>query len=177
VSVFDLVSAFFVPQRSIDTFQAKVTIEEICNDDLEITEHPIEQGASITDHAFVKPATVSMQVIFTELQAPLAETYANFLALQASREPFTVVTGKRTYNNMLIKSLTEINDAQTENILSLRLRLQEIFIVDLETVSVSKPSQQASPAVTQATQDAGQKSAQVVDKPTESSILNTLVGG
>lgn len=34
------------------------TIEEVHTDDLEITDHPVEQGATISDHAFKRPAEV-----------------------------------------------------------------------------------------------------------------------
>lgn len=37
---------------------AQVTVEEVHQDEAEITEHPIEQGAAITDHAFVRPSEV-----------------------------------------------------------------------------------------------------------------------
>ncbi len=38
----------------------QVTIEEIHHDELEITEHPIERGAAIGDHAYKKPAEVTI---------------------------------------------------------------------------------------------------------------------
>ncbi|SAL25676.1 phage baseplate protein [Caballeronia telluris] len=34
------------------------TLEEVHNDELEVTEHPVEQGTVIADHAFVRPAEV-----------------------------------------------------------------------------------------------------------------------
>lgn len=36
----------------------QVTIEEVHSDEMEITEHPVEQGAAIADHAFARPAEV-----------------------------------------------------------------------------------------------------------------------
>lgn len=41
---------------------AQATIEERHSDQLEITEHPVEQGASIADHAFKRPAEVVLQL-------------------------------------------------------------------------------------------------------------------
>lgn len=35
---------------------AQATIEEVGSDEADITEHPVEQGATISDHAFVRPA-------------------------------------------------------------------------------------------------------------------------
>jgi hypothetical protein len=166
----------FLPNRSIGPFQAQVTIEEVCNDSLEITNHPVEQGASITDHAYVNPSSLNISALFSEDQDPLPEIYQNLLELQASREPFTVVTGKRTYNNMLMKSLGVTNDAVTENILSVRFSLQEIFLTSLEVSSVPVRSKQENPGSTGATENAGQKSLQGATND-QKSIALTLFGG
>lgn len=169
-------SASFIPRRAIGPFTATVTVEEIASDDLEITQHPVQQGAAITDHAYVKPATVSIRILFNDADAPLAETYAKLLKLQASREPFDVVTGKRAYKNMLFKSLGQTNDAQTENILSISAELQEIFIVQVETTSVPPRRNQSNPGKTGATENAGQKNAQPAPEKNRSA-LRTLSGG
>ena len=167
--------ATIIPRRSIGPFNATVTLEEIASDDLEITQHPVQQGAAITDHAYLKPATVSIKIMFNAADAPLAETYAKLRQLQASREPFDVVTGKRVYKNMLFKSLGQTNDAQTENILSISAELQEVFIVQVETTTVPPRKRQANPGKTGATENAGQKSAQPAPERNRSA-LRTLAG-
>lgn len=167
--------ATIIPRRSIGPFNATVTLEEIASDDLEITQHPVQQGATITDHAYLKPATVSIKIMFNAADAPLSETYAKLRQLQASREPFDVVTGKRAYKNMLFKSLGQTNDAQTENVLSISAELQEIFIVQVETTTVPPRKQQANPGKTGATENAGQKSAQPAPERNRSA-LRTLAG-
>lgn len=167
--------ATIIPKRAIGAFSATVTIEEVASDDLEITQHPVQQGATITDHAYLKPATVSIKIMFSDTDAPLAETYAKLRKLQASREPFDVVTGKRAYKNMLFKSLGQTNDAQTENVLSISAELQEIFIVQVETTTVPPRARQANPGKTGATENAGQKSAQPAPERNRSA-LRTLAG-
>lgn len=167
--------ATIIPRRSIGPFNATVTLEEIASDDLEITQHPVQQGAAITDHAYLKPATVHIKIMFNAADAPLAETYAKLRQLQASREPFDVVTGKRVYKNMLFKSLGQTNDAQTENILSISAELQEIFVVQVETTTVPPRKRQANPGKTGATENAGQKSAQPAPERNRSA-LRTLAG-
>lgn len=44
---------------------AQATVEEVHTDDLEITDHPIERGAAITDHAFKRPAEVVVRCVFS----------------------------------------------------------------------------------------------------------------
>lgn len=177
MSLFNTLLAAFLPQRAIGPFRATVTIEEIGVDTLEITQHPVQQGASITDHAYNLPATVTVSVMFSADTAPLSETYLKLRLLQSSRIPFTLVTGKRTYRNMLIKALAQTNDATTENVLSIRLDLQEVFITALTVVSVPERSRQANPGTTGATENAGQRSAQPASAPRSRSALAALAGG
>lgn len=160
------IPATIIPVRAIGAFETQLTIEENCTDDLEITQHPVQQGASITDHAYLKPSTVRVRIMFNEEDGPLNETYADFLELQASRILFNVVTGKRNYKNMLIKSINVVNDMQTENVLSISVELQQINIVTVQLVSVPPRANQKSPGKTDKTQPAGQKKATSVNKST-----------
>lgn len=177
MSIFENVSqATFFPRRSIGPFTASITIEEVASDELEITQHPVQQGASITDHAFVKPATLSVKVMWNDDDAPLAETYQKLLTLQASREPFDIITGKRIYTNMLFKSLGLTTDAMTENVLSINADFVEIFITALEVVSVPPRAKQKNPGKTGATQNAGTKSAQPEAGAKKRSALRALAG-
>lgn len=160
--------ATIVPRRTIGPFRATVTIEELSSDSLEITQHPVQQGAAITDHAFLNPATISIRFAFNDAESPLSETYTKLRQLQSSREPFDVVTGKRSYKNMMFKSLSQLNDAFTESILDISAELQEVFIVQIETTTVPPRRRQASPGRTGATERTGQKSAQPAPERTRS---------
>ncbi len=148
--------ASFMPRRAIGPFTATITLEGLAEDELEITHYPVQNGSAITDHAFKVPAALSITVQWGE---NLAETYAKLLALQASREPFDVVTGKRVYRNMLMTGLRQTTDQLTENVLHISMRLREIFIASVEVVTVPERSKQRSPEKTGATENAGRKSA------------------
>lgn len=51
-----LTSALLIPQSSvIGGITVDTTIEEQYDDSLEVTEHPVEVGAQITDHSFKRP--------------------------------------------------------------------------------------------------------------------------
>lgn len=169
--------ATFFPRRAIGPFTASITIEEVASDELEITQHPVQQGASITDHAYVKPATLSVKMMWNDDDAPLSETYQKLLILQASREPFDIITGKRIYQNMLFKSLGLTTDVLTENVLSINADFVEIFITALEVVSVPPRAKQKNPGKTGATQNAGTKSAQPENSPRKKSAALILSGG
>ena len=64
------------PERSIGGLVANATLEEIHSDDLEITEHPIDQGASVTDHAYMRPREVMVRFGFSNSQG-LGGAYSN----------------------------------------------------------------------------------------------------
>ena len=172
MTIFDYELATFIPTRSIGSFNATVTIEESGRDEIEITQHPVQQGATISDHSFVKPSTLTLSVMWDASTAPLNETYAKLIELQRAREPIDVVTGKRIYKNMLIRAISQTTDATTENALKINLELQEIIITALKVTSV-----QANPAKTGNIQNTGTKSVQAASAQRKRSALLALVRG
>ncbi|MCK4883525.1 MAG: hypothetical protein KAS30_01515 [Candidatus Diapherotrites archaeon] len=177
--LFETILANFIPDRIIGAFKATVTIEEVATDDLEITSHPVQQGANITDHAFNKPSLVDIRILYNAEPSKLAETYAQLLKLKQDRIPMQVVTGKRTYPNMLMKSLQQINDSVTESALQINFSLQEIFITSLQVVSVAPRAKQADAGKTGATENAGKKTVQEAGENEQvqtTSILSDIFG-
>jgi len=170
-------TATFFPRRAIGEFTATVVVDETSHDGLEVTQHPVQQGASITDHAFVKPATVSITAMWDGVDEPLEETYEKLLKLQASRDPFDIVTGKRVYRNMLFTSLSVTTDAMTENALSVYAEFVEVLITTLAITSVPSRDKQKNAGKTGATQRAGKKSAVEEKNPERKrSALQALAG-
>lgn len=163
-AALNLLSPIFIFQRNIGGFVADATIEEQHHDELAVTEHPVQQGASITDHSYKKNATVTIRAAWSDssLQA-LGDPnfgkamYDNFLELQASREPFDVMTGKRSYTNMLMTRLSEETTERTENVLVLSIECREVILVQTETVAVPNAASMKSPASTEAVQNMGTK--------------------
>lgn len=146
--------------RRIGDIEATVTIEESGSDELEITQHPVQRGAAITDHAYVKPAGLAVRVMFAETeQRTLEDTYRALLDLQASREPFEIVTGKRIYEDMLFKSIAVVTEKATERVLSVACTFQQVIIVDVVVTSVPPRAQQKTPGKTGGTEKAGAKQA------------------
>lgn len=157
-----LLNPVFFLSRSIGGFVADVTIEEQHTDELVITEHPVQSGAAVTDHAYKRPPGVVIRVgysnsSFQALGNPdyVREVYAQFLDLQDSREPFEIVTGKRVYEDMLIARLSCTTDEKTENALLLTVDCRNLIIANTQVVTVPSPASQASPEITGATQKKG----------------------
>jgi hypothetical protein len=147
--------------RSIGGLVPDVTIEEVHRDTTFITNHPVERGAAISDHAFMMPVEVEMRVAWSDSTAGFQGysrlIYEAIQAIQQRREPFTAVTGKRLYRNMLIASCEVTTNQTSEYALMVRLGLREVIIVGTQTTSLGDPSKQASPQATSAPVDTGAK--------------------
>ncbi len=165
----------FGPKRTIGPINVQVVKNEATSDILTITKQPIQQGASITDHAYKEPTVFSVNVLFqdnslSQILSPfgntgLAKIYKSLLDLQSSRVPFDIVTPKRVYTNMLMASLGMTTDKETENCLAISASFQQIIIVNV-TLTTSRANL-SNPGSNGATQNAGRKQ----------SALSTLFGG
>lgn len=147
------------PNRSIGAITGFVTIDESATDKLTVTKQPVQQGAAINDHAYKEPAELSVKIVTGANLKPLDEIYQDFLKLQEDRVPFEVITGKRSYKNMLLISISQTTDKITENVLSLNLTMMEVIIVEVSPTVVPKRSRQGNAGKTGATEKAGRKSA------------------
>lgn len=163
------------PKRTIGPIAIQVVIDEKTTDTLTITKQPVQQGASVTDHSYLEPTVFSSTAYFkdnslsilgelnsiTSPSTGLAKIYQTLLNLQSSRTPFSIVTPKRIYSNMLMASLSQTTDRNTENCLSVSMSFQQIIIVNVTTTVVPR-SNQKNAGRTGATQQAGTKQSALV---------------
>lgn len=166
----------------IGTIAVQTVTDEQTTDTLTITKQPVQQGAAITDHAYMEPTQFSHTIYFA---APgftggktLSQVYQSLLNLQSMRQPFTIVTPKRIYTNMLMTSLTMTVDKQTENCLKIHASYQQVILVPVLASSI--PAQnQSNPQSNAATQNTGQKSILYQAQSTVKGFLsgNPLTGG
>lgn len=152
--------------RSIGGFYAEVTVKETHRDDMTITNHPVEKGAVITDHAFKNPAQLTIEAGWSArgyssggLPLGLNDLYTSLLGVQQAATLLAVQTGKRLYENMLIRSLATETDEKTANVLMLTVQLQEIILVETLETKMPAAAVRASQASTNGVTDTGAKSA------------------
>lgn len=152
------------PARKIGTLVPNATIEETSVDEVVITEHPVEQGAAITDHAYVKPATITIRCAWSNSAAAAlfnpnytTEIYTKLLKLKSDRIPFDVISGNRKFTNMLIRSITKTTDEQSENALMVSVVCQQVNLVQTQVINTSPNDQQAQPQKTGSVQNQGTK--------------------
>lgn len=130
--------------RSIGGIVAQVIIEEQHTDEIRITEHPVEQGAPISDHAYKIPANIQItagwSTTFASDLSAESGVYGLLLSMQAMLIPFDVITGKRWYKNMLIQKLIVTTDEKSEFALMAQITCQQVIIVGTQTVSTNSSS-------------------------------------
>lgn len=153
------------PRRSIGGFTAQVTLSEAHTDDLEISDHPVELGAAASDHAYKLPAQLIIRcgwsnsptasgllrgaeaaingtingvqsILNGNSESQVKAIYQQLLKMQADRELLDVYTGKRFYNNMLVKSLVTETNQETENSLIVTVTLRQLIIVTTRTLTL-----------------------------------------
>lgn len=145
-------------------FVPHATVSEDSDDELVITDHPVEHGSVISDHAFKRPSELKMVVGWSASggyrRHPAAESqvytdtagmpythvgsidpgitqwiYGNLLSLQMERRPFTLITGKRRYVNMLIQSLRHKTDRTSEFSFMADITFREVLLVGVANIA------------------------------------------
>ncbi|HEY7996671.1 MAG TPA: hypothetical protein VIE14_07365, partial [Steroidobacteraceae bacterium] len=165
-------------KTNIGGIDVNVAVEEVHSDTLELTEHPVETGAAITDHSYRRPSEIvlrcgwsnsdpsALKAIASGLVAGsvmsvssyVTGIYSRLLKLQQSRDPLTIVTGLRTYQSMLIRALVVTRDVRTSQVLTVQATCKEIIVVDTQTTTLPPQPNQATPASTAETQPSGTRS-------------------
>lgn len=141
------------PYRAMDGIQADAVLEEEHEDEMIVTEHPVEQGATISDHAYKLPARVRLTYGWS-MGSPqntgaditfLKDIYNKFLQLQSARTLFSIYTGKRTYQNMFLKNVRVDTTKETENSIIIRAACQEILLATTQTITVPNAANMVNP--------------------------------
>lgn len=147
-------------------FIDQVTIEEKHHDEMEITQHPIAQGAPITDHAYKKPSELTLFIGWSQggstngpalTPSAMNAIYASLRTGQINRVLYNVVTGKRTYVNMLIQSLSTETDKEKEFVLKISVKMKQVIIVNAQyqSLGVGTADNMGYPEQTQPIQQMG----------------------
>lgn len=171
---------FIIPQGNIGGVAIQATIEEMLTDTLEVTEHPVEAGAMISDHAYARPYEIQLRCGWTNsgqssignslatlspgstILSPdyVSSVYSQLLALMQPQAngpfaPFTVLTSIRSYTSMLMTSLSLTRDAKTSNALMIVANLRQVIIVTTTSTTLPPTVDQANPASTSETTSVG----------------------
>ena len=134
------------------------TVSERHQSKLTVTEHPVEKGANVSDHARKEPDVIDINGIISnhpillnfdeDLQPSVVGTspferaqsaFNEFQRLQNTAALLTVSTETRIYENMMIVSLAAPKDAAKRFILDISLTLREFRRASVETIDAPEP--------------------------------------
>jgi hypothetical protein len=174
---------------TIDTITVDASISEQHNSEVEVTDHQVEQGATISDHARVRPVTLALECIVSNtpitaqqaqrivesdgfsftatspIQGYRGHAEQTFNKLEALRDEcrlITVVTALKTYTNMILTSLSVPRNASTGEALRFSATFKSVTLVKNQTTTEK---------ITKTTQ--GKKKKSLGKQPTETAPNST----
>lgn len=168
-----------------------VLLSEKHTSEVEVTSNPIETGAEVNDHAYVKPKKVELEVA----DRNAAATFNALVTFQESRTPFTLVTGFRLYENMIITEIDATRDKSFSKVLKATVRIKEVKLVETgaaeaessdkkdgdksksEKTSKGKANNSKTADKTNTGANAGDKAGTTVPAPKSQSLLKGWTGG
>lgn len=172
-----------IPQ--LGELTADVWVSEDHRREMEVTQNPIEFGAPITDHSFVKARTLS--VVFGVSNTPMnssssfsgkdriSDARKKLYKLQDDSEFLTVktITGG-DYKNCLLTGIGWSTDSTNPNSITFELELQEVIITKTEKTSYEPlPADERTGDKTKETKKRGENSKQERDAANEDRRKNT----
>lgn len=170
---------FIRTKKSLGGIQLDGVLSESHTNRVRLTKNPIELGADVTDHAIIEPK--KLDIIATVSDTPLGiaalgqivdlvtglfgtstssnitrsnAAYNALVQLQEAREPISVQSKLRLYEDMIITNISAIQDKGSSRVAEMNISLEEAIIVDTETVQLEEDNldegatkEQGSPSV------------------------------
>jgi hypothetical protein len=151
-------------------------------DRMQITQHPVEQGAAISDHCYKMPPEVHLSWNWTNCKLSggpgfVQNVYDELLALQERRQPFDLFTGKRYYPNIVLAALAISTDNRSEEALLVTAVCQQVIIVETQASAAPASGEKADQAKPEETAPTNKTGTQQADpKPTKQpSLLSKML--
>ncbi len=164
----------------IGGIEVETALEQQHNDSAELTKHPVQAGAPITYHYYLNPSKVVLRCGWSNasLKAGIAilagffsggtmsaatyidGIYSQLLALRDTREPFSITTIRRKYDNMMFASIDLTTDRETAQALMIEAVLEQVIIVNTSTSTLPSQENLADPPSTAEVQSGGTTSLQ-----------------
>lgn len=149
---YEVIQTYFSTRKGNYIFDAYFSINH--ESGLTITEHPVQSGANISDHAYMEAKTLIFEIGMSDvMQDTIGKDISKFNGdsssrsvnaykilkqLQEERLPIEVITRLGTYKNMLIETISTQEDNKTTYGLRATVTLKEIFVVQVTTVKISE---------------------------------------
>lgn len=122
----------------IDDVLVDATISENPSFSNKITDKPVEEGGSISDHAENNPTVLPLDCTITGEQGNMVadEKYERLLEITQNKEVIEVVGALQVYENMIIEDFSPVKDSDIENGFRCDITLKKIRVVEQETIEI-----------------------------------------
>ncbi len=149
MSIFQLI---FKKGNFIGEIELDAIITEGALATAKLTENPVENGANMNDHIIIEPMSFTMEGVVSNISSSVIGQFTRvpaiftpdntkahlawnaLLELQISKEPFTLVQGLRSYDNIVILSLKEDQNKDTANGLFFTATMKEVIFVGSQII-------------------------------------------
>lgn len=148
-----------------------------------ITSHPVQLGANISDHMYLEPISITMEIAMSDAMDSMVygqwkggytksvSAYRMLCDLQARRIPITVLTRLNQYPDMVIESISVNDDYKSLYGLRATVSLKQVFVAEATTDTVSARSW-----VTDADANRGEAQPSVIPTSVMGGITGTVNG-
>lgn len=129
---------------------------------VKITEHPVQGGANISDHAYNLPDKLTLEIFvsdsmdclmmnqFSMMSTKSISAYQALRDMKEKRQPLSVMTRLYFYENMLIETMTTTDDYKSKNSLRCTVQLRQIIMATVSTETVKSDKEySAKPKTTE----------------------------
>lgn len=139
---------------STESLAIDATASESHSGEMDVTEHPVETGANITDHARKKPRTVKIDGVLVDypVENPddgnAGRALANLATLEALRDNGQLVELRSqvlTLSNLLIQAISYTRTKDIADAVRFSATLREVRLVDSQTVAIKTAVTSAKP--------------------------------
>lgn len=125
-----------------------------------ITEHPVQSGANISDHAYNLPDKLTIQILvsdsmscvvtnqFSETSTKSVSAYKILRLLKEKRMPLSVRTRLHNYTDMLIETMSVDDDYKHASSLRCTVMLRQIIMAEVKAETVDNDSAYAATNIT-----------------------------
>jgi hypothetical protein len=161
----EMLLLFRATPAQLGTLVLDASITESHQAEVEVTEHPVEQGANIADHTRAKPESLTLEGLISNTPLNRTQTrrlveslgvvfesnsaedavfgqpgraeaaYVTLREIKEAGQLITVVTGLRVYEDMVMTSLLVPRDARTGEALRFTASFKQIRLVKNKTTT------------------------------------------
>lgn len=135
-------TVFVTMQDGTEVFPQAKILKAAISPESRPMEHPVESGATITDHRIILPTEIELSLVLSTEN--YRDIYKQIATLYAQGTILTVQCRAGTFTNQLIQSIPHTEDAEQYNAIIMSLKLKQVLIAITPSTSTVSPGVNAN---------------------------------